>query len=98
MSNKPAAMGSMAMLFLPLNRFQRGGGIHFESKITGGAVPREYIPAVEKGVMEAAESGVLAAYPVTDIQVTLFDGSFHEVDSSEMAFKMAAIFAFKEGV
>jgi elongation factor G len=67
-------------------------------KVVGGKVPREYIPAVEKGIKEAAESGVLAGYPVTDLTVTLFDGSFHEVDSNEMAFKMAASMAFKEGV
>ncbi len=89
--------GQYAHVVFNLEPLPRGGGIHFESKITGGAIPREYIPAVQKGVLEAAESGVLAAYPVTDIQVTLVDGSFHEVDSSEMAFKMAAIFAFKEG-
>jgi elongation factor G len=74
-----------------------GSGIVFENKIVGGAIPKEYIPAVEKGVREATESGVLAGYPVADIKVSLIDGSFHEVDSSEMAFKMAAIFAFKEG-
>ena len=61
-------------------------------------MPREYIPAVEKGIREAADSGVLAGYPVTDLKVTLFDGSFHEVNSNEMAFKMAASMAFKEGV
>jgi elongation factor G len=76
----------------------RGSGIVFENKIIGGSIPREYIPAIEKGVKEAAESGVLAGYPVTDLKVTLFDGSYHEVDSSEMAFKMAATFAFKEAV
>jgi elongation factor G len=70
----------------------------FENKIVGGTIPKEYIPAVEKGIMEAAESGVLAGYPVVDLKVTLFDGSFHEVDSSEMAFKIAASIAFKEGV
>jgi elongation factor G len=74
-----------------------GAGIVFENKIVGGAIPKEYIPAIEKGVKEASETGVLAGYPVTDITVTLTDGSYHEVDSSEMAFKMAAIFAFKEG-
>ena len=73
-----------------------GSGIVFENKIIGGSIPREYIPAVEKGVKEASESGVLAGYPVTDVHVLLTDGSYHEVDSSEMAFKMAAIFAFKE--
>jgi elongation factor G len=77
---------------------ERGSGVVFENKIFGGSIPREYIPAVEKGVKEAAESGVLAGYPVTDLKVTLFDGSYHEVDSNEMAFKMAASMAFKEGV
>ncbi len=76
----------------------RGSGVIFEDAIRGGTVPREYIPAVEKGVKEAAESGVLAGYPVVDLKVTLFDGSFHEVDSNEMAFKLAASMAFKEGV
>jgi elongation factor G len=77
---------------------ERGSGVVFEEKIVGGSIPREFIPAVRKGIEEAAESGVLAGYPVTDLKVTLFDGSFHEVDSNEMAFKMAATFAFKEGV
>lgn len=75
----------------------RGGGITFENKIVGGSIPKEYIPAVEKGVREAAEAGVLAGYPCTDIAITLTDGSYHEVDSNEMAFKMAASMAFKEG-
>ncbi len=77
---------------------ERGAGIIFENKIVGGSIPKEYIPAVEKGIMEASESGVLAGYPFADIRITLIDGSYHEVDSSEMAFKMAAIFAFKEAV
>ncbi len=77
---------------------ERGSGIVFENKIVGGAIPKEFIPAIEKGVKEAAESGVVAGYPVTDLKVRLFDGSFHEVDSNEMAFKMAASMAFKEGV
>lgn len=76
----------------------RGSGIVFENKTVGGTVPKEYVPAVEKGVKEASESGVLAGYPVVDLKVTLIDGSFHEVDSNEMAFKMAASMAFKEGV
>jgi elongation factor G len=76
----------------------RGSGIVFENKIVGGSIPKEYINPIEKGVREAAEGGVLAGYPVVDIKVTLIDGSFHEVDSSEMAFKMAAILGFKEGV
>ncbi len=77
---------------------ERGSGIVFENKIVGGSIPKEYINPIEKGIKEAAEGGVLAGYPVVDIKVTLFDGSFHEVDSSEMAFKMAAILGFKEGV
>lgn len=77
---------------------ERGNGVIFENKIFGGSVPLEYIPAVEKGVKEAAESGALGGYPVTDIKVQLIDGSFHEVDSNEMAFRMAAIMAFKEGM
>ena len=77
---------------------ERGIGIEFEDKIFGGTIPREYIPAVKKGVLGAADSGVLAGYPVTDVKVTLIDGSFHEVDSSEMAFKTAGSMAFREGV
>ncbi|WKZ35324.1 MAG: elongation factor G [Anaerolineales bacterium] len=77
---------------------ERGSGIVFENKIVGGAIPKEYISPIEKGVKEAAEGGVLAGYPVVDLKVTLFDGSFHEVDSSEMAFKLAASMGFKEGV
>lgn len=73
-------------------------GIVFENKIIGGAIPKEYIPAVEKGVREAAESGVLAGYPMTGIKVELIDGSYHEVDSSEMAFKMAGSIGFKEAI
>ncbi|MCW5877025.1 MAG: elongation factor G [Anaerolineales bacterium] len=75
-----------------------GSGISFDNEIVGGAIPREYIPAIEKGVREAAEGGVVGGYPVTDIAVTLYDGSFHEVDSNEMAFKMAGSMAFKEGM
>ena len=75
-----------------------GSGLIFENKIVGGAIPREFIPAVEAGVREAADSGVLAGYPVVDVKVTLLDGSFHEVDSSEMAFKIAGSIAFKEAV
>lgn len=75
-----------------------GKGVSFENKIVGGAIPKEYIPAVQKGVMEASESGTVGGYPVVDVKVTLYDGSFHEVDSNEMAFKMAASMAFKEGM
>jgi elongation factor G len=90
--------GQYGHVVLALTPLERGNGIVFENKVVGGSIPREYIPAVEKGVREASESGVLAGYPVTDIKVSLIDGSYHEVDSSEMAFKMAGVFAFKEGV
>jgi elongation factor G len=73
-----------------------GEGFAFENEIAGGAIPREFIPAVEKGVREASETGVLAGYPMVDLKVTLTDGSFHEVDSSEMAFKIAGSMAFKD--
>ncbi len=90
--------GQYAHVILTLEPGERGSGVSFEDKIFGGSIPREYIPAVEKGVMGAADSGVLAGYPVTDLKVTLIDGSFHEVDSSEMAFKMAGSMAFREGI
>jgi elongation factor G len=73
------------------------GGYEFVNGIVGGVVPREYIPAVDKGIQEQLQNGILAGYPVVDVKVTLFDGSFHEVDSSEMAFKIAASMCFKEG-
>ncbi|MBT3336775.1 MAG: elongation factor G [Anaerolineae bacterium] len=90
--------GQYAHVILSLEPGERGSGISFEDKIFGGSIPREYIPAVQKGVMGAADSGVLAGYPVTDLKVTLIDGSFHEVDSSEMAFKVAGSMAFREGI
>jgi elongation factor G len=90
--------GQYGHVVISLEPGERGSGIIFENKIIGGAIPKEYIPAVQKGIVEAADSGVLAGYPVVDTKVTLFDGSFHEVDSSEMAFKVAASMAFKEGV
>jgi elongation factor G len=74
-----------------------GQGVIFENKLRGPAIPREYVPAVEKGIKEAAETGVLAGYPVVDVKVSLTDGSYHDVDSSEMAFKIAASMGFKEG-
>jgi len=89
--------GQYGHVVFSLEPLERGSGIQFENKIVRGVVPSEYHRAVEMGVREAAESGVMAGYPVTDIKVTFFDGSFHEVDSSEIAFKMAAIFAFREG-
>ena len=75
-----------------------GKGYEFVNQITGGAIPREYIPAVDKGIQEALEAGVVAGYPVQDIKVTLYDGSYHEVDSSEMAFKIAGSMAIKKGL
>lgn len=90
--------GQYGHVVFSLEPGERGSGIVFENEIVGGAIPKEYINPIEKGIKEAAEGGVLAGYPVVDIKVTLFDGSFHEVDSSEMAFKMAAILGFKEGV
>jgi len=90
--------GQYGHVVFSLEPGERGSGIVFENKIVGGSIPKEYIPAVEKGFKEAAESGVLAGYPVVDLKFTLFDGSYHEVDSSEMAFKLAASIGFKEGV
>jgi len=90
--------GQYGHVVFNLEPLERGAGIVFENKIVGGAIPKEYIPAVDKGVHEATESGVLGGYPVTDLKVQLVDGSFHEVDSSEMAFKMAAILGFREAL
>ena len=90
--------GQYGHVIFSLEPGARGSGFVFENKIVGGAIPKEYIPAIEKGFREATESGVLAGYPVVDLKVVLFDGSFHEVDSSEMAFKLAASIGFKEGV
>jgi elongation factor G len=89
--------GQYGHVWLELEPQERGAGFTFVNKITGGVVPREYIPAVEAGVKEAMLNGVLAGYPVIDVKVTLYDGSYHEVDSSEMAFKIAASIAFKDG-
>ena len=77
---------------------QKGAGIIFNNKIIGGAIPREYISSVEEGVYEAAKNGALAGYPVTDVEVTLIDGSYHEVDSSDIAFKMAAKIGLDEAL
>lgn len=89
--------GQYGHVVLALEPGEPGSGIVYEQEIVGGAIPREYLPGVEKGVREAAEGGVLAGYPVTDVKVRLYDGSYHEVDSSELAFKMAGSLAFKEG-
>ena len=90
--------GQYGHVVINIEPVERGKGIVFENKIFGGSIPPEYIPAIEKGVREASETGVLAGYPIVDVKVTLVDGSFHEVDSSEMAFKMAGLFAFKEAM
>ena len=90
--------GQFAHVVIEVKAAQRGVGIGFESEITGGAIPKEFIPAVEKGVREAAENGVLAGFPLTDVQVKLLDGSYHEVDSSELAFKVAGSMAFKDAI
>ena len=90
--------GQFGHVVINLEPGEAGSGIVFEEQIRGGTIPREYIPAVEKGIRGAAESGVLAGYPVTDIKVTLVDGSFHEVDSSDLAFQMAGSMAFRQGI
>jgi len=90
--------GQYGHVVLELEPAEMGSGIEFENDIVGGIIPREYIGAVEKGIREAAEAGILAGYPVVDVKVRLYDGSYHEVDSSEMAFKMAGSMAFKEGL
>ena len=90
--------GQYGHVVLNLEPGVAGSGIVFEEEIRGGTIPREYISAVEKGVKAAAESGVIAGYPVTDIKVTLVDGSSHDVDSSDLAFKMAGSMAFRQGV
>ncbi|MDM0090612.1 MULTISPECIES: elongation factor G [unclassified Variovorax] len=89
--------GQYGHVILKVEPQEPGKGFEFVDAIKGGVVPREYIPAVEKGVIEALGQGVLAGYPVVDVKVTLHFGSYHDVDSNEMAFKMAAIFGFKEG-
>ncbi len=89
--------GQYGHVYLRIEPQERGAGFQFVDEIKGGVVPREYIPAVGKGVKDAMESGVIAGYPVIDVKVTLYDGSYHEVDSSEHAFKAAGSMAFKEG-
>jgi len=88
--------GQYGDVWLELQPLERGSGLQFEDRIVGGVVPKQYIPAVEKGLREAAQKGVLAGYPAIDFKAILYDGSYHEVDSSEMAFKIAASMAFKK--
>ncbi|PNT86751.1 elongation factor G [Coxiella burnetii] len=89
--------GQYGDVWLRIEPREPGAGFEFENAIVGGVVPREYIPAVEKGVREQMENGIRAGYPVVDVKVTIFEGSYHDVDSSEMAFKIAGSMAFKEG-
>jgi elongation factor G len=89
--------GQYGHVWLKVEPNESGKGVEFVNGIVGGSVPREFIPAVQKGVIEAAETGVVAGYPVVDVKVTLFDGSYHDVDSDEISFRMAAIFGFKDG-
>ncbi|MDD3580751.1 MAG: elongation factor G, partial [Desulfobacca sp.] len=91
-------LGQYGDTWLELEPLPRGGGFEFVDKIVGWVIPKQYIPAVEKGIVEAMTEGVLAGYPVVDLRITLYDGSFHEVDSSDMAFKIAGSMGFKKGV
>jgi elongation factor G len=88
--------GQYGDVWIKLEPLAPGSGFEFVDAVKGGSIPREYIPAVEKGVKEATENGALAGYPIVDVKVTLFDGSYHDVDSSEIAFKIAGSMAFKE--
>ena len=89
--------GQFGHVYLRIKPSEPGEGFIFHNDIKGGAIPKEYIPAVEKGIVEAMQGGVLAGYPIEDVEVSLYDGSYHEVDSNEMAFKLAASMGFKEG-
>jgi elongation factor G len=90
--------GQYGHVWLRLEPLERGAGFEFENEIKGGTIPREFIPGIEKGVKEALTAGVIAGYPVVDVKVAVYDGSFHDVDSSELAFKIAASMAFKDGM
>jgi len=90
--------GQYGHVWLEIEPLEAGGGYEFHNKIVGGVVPREYVPAVDNGVKEAMATGILAGYPVIDVKVSIFDGSYHDVDSNEMAFKIAGSMAIKEGV
>jgi elongation factor G len=90
--------GQYGHVWLRIEPLERGKGFVFENDIVGGTIPREYIPGIEKGLLESLTSGVVAGYPVEDVKVSVYDGSFHDVDSSEIAFKVAASMAFKDGM
>jgi elongation factor G len=89
--------GQYGHVWLELEPLERGAGYKFENKVVGGAVPREYIPAVDAGIQEALNNGIVAGYPMIDVKATIVDGSYHDVDSSEMAFKIAGSMALKSG-
>ena len=89
--------GQYGHVWLKIEPLEEGGGFEFVNEVVGGVIPKEFIPSVEKGIRESMESGVTAGYPMVDIKVTLYDGSYHDVDSSEMAFKIAGSMCFKEG-
>ncbi|MDD3640566.1 MAG: elongation factor G, partial [Atribacterota bacterium] len=89
--------GQYGHCFVEFEPQERGNGFEFVDKIVGGVIPKQYRPAVEKGIVEAMKKGVVAGYPTVDIKATLYDGSYHTVDSSEMAFKVAGSMAFKKG-
>ena len=95
-SRQTGGKGQFGHVFIRVEPNEPGKGYHFESKIVGGAIPREYIPAVDKGIKDALQNGVLAGYPLKDVRVELYDGNYHEVDSSEMAFKIAGSMAIQE--
>ena len=97
-SKQTGGRGQYGHVYIKVEPQARGAGFEFVDAIKGGVVPREYIPAVEKGIVDAMESGVVAGYPVIDVKVTLYDGSYHEVDSSEFAFKTAGMMAFREAM
>jgi elongation factor G len=90
--------GQYGDTWLEIGPLPKGQGFEFVDKVVGGSIPKQYIPSVEKGIVEAMETGILAGYPTTDFRVTLYDGSYHEVDSSDMAFKIAASMGFKKGM
>ncbi len=90
--------GQYGHVWIKFEPLERGKGFEFENKVVGGSIPKEYIPAVEKGLEEAIATGILAGYPVVDVKASLYDGSYHDVDSSEMAFKIAAIMSFKNAM